>query len=131
MPDDSAVVERFHRAFVSNDTAALRDVLADDAEWYISGRSRLAGDHKGRDAIIALIEETHALTNGTFRPLRPDSHDITVSEYHSVLMDRFLAEREGKRLDSHEAIVVHTDNGRVKTLLHYFYDQHAFDDFWS
>jgi len=47
------------------------------------------------------------------------------------VIDRFLAERGGKHLDSHQAILVLAEDGKVKTLLHYFFDQHAFDDFWS
>jgi len=28
-------------------------------------------------------------------------------------------------------ILVLPEDGRVKTVLHYFFDQYAFDDFWS
>lgn len=128
---DASIAERFHQALVANDAAALNELLADDAAWYISGRSRLAGEHKGREAIVALVQKVHELTGGTFRPLRADSHDVCASEYHAVLMDRFLAERGGKQLDTHVAFVVVVEGSSVKLLLPYFYDQYAFDEFWS
>jgi len=40
---DPALVERFHQALVSNDAASLGELLADDVEWHMSGRSRFAG----------------------------------------------------------------------------------------
>ena len=133
MPEapDAALVERFHQALVSNDATALSELLADDVEWHMSGRSRFAGGHKGREAVIGFVREMHELTGGTFRPLRPDSHDVCSSGYHTVLMDRFLASRDGKELDTHVAFVVVAEAGKVTLLLPYFYDQYAWDEFWS
>jgi ketosteroid isomerase-like protein len=128
---DPATVERFHRAFVSNDAAALHDVLADSVELHGTGHSPLASSYRGPDAIIAIVRRMHELAGGTFRPLREDSHDIMVSEHHAMLTDRFLAERQGKRLDVHIGFIVVTEGGKVTLLLPYFYDQYAWDEFWS
>lgn len=65
------------------------------------------------------------------RSLRDDSYDIVSSKYHAFAIDRVVAERQGKQLDSHEAILVLVEGGKVKTLIHYFFAQHHFDDFWS
>ncbi len=133
MPDgsDLEAVEQFHAALLSKEAGALQELLADDAEWHAAGRSAIAGSHKGKDAIIRLVEHIHAASGGTFRPLRADSHDVMASEYHAVLMDRFLAERDEKRLDTHVLFVVVTERGKVKLLLPYFYDQYAWDEFWQ
>lgn len=128
---DASIAERFHQALVANDAAALNELLADDVEWHATGRSPFASSHRGREAIITLIGRLHELSGGTFRPLRADSHDVCASEYHAVLMDRFLAERGGKQLDTHVAFVVVVEGSSVKLLLPYFYDQYAFDEFWS
>ncbi|MDZ4277980.1 MAG: nuclear transport factor 2 family protein [Dehalococcoidia bacterium] len=128
---DSSLVERFHRAFVANDAAALDEVLGDDVELHMTGRSPFAGSHRGKDAVIAVVRRMHELSGGTLRPLRDDSHDIMISEYHAMLTDRFLAERGDKRLDTHVGFIVVTEGGKVKLLLPYFYDQYAFDEFWA
>ncbi|NUR76909.1 MAG: hypothetical protein HOQ28_11585 [Thermoleophilia bacterium] len=46
-------------------------------------------------------------------------------------MDRFLAERGDRRLDSHEAVVVAVADGRITRLFHYLHDPAAFGFFWS
>jgi hypothetical protein len=55
------------------------------------------------------------LTGGTWRALRDDSYDnIVSSEHHSFAIDRFLADRDGKKRVSHEAILVLSEGGKVK-----------------
>jgi ketosteroid isomerase-like protein len=56
---------------------------------------------------------------------------VTVSGDHGVVLDRFLAERDGRHLDSHEAIVVAVEEGRIVRLFHYVHDPAAFTAFWS
>ena len=128
---DAALVERFHRAFVTNDGPALSRLLADGVQLHASGRSPLAGRHVGRDAVVALVGRLHELSGGTFRPLRDDSHDVMVSEHHAMLTDRYLAQRDGKQLDTHVGFIVVTEGGKITLLLPYFYDQYAWDAFWA
>jgi hypothetical protein len=46
-------------------------------------------------------------------------------------MDRFLAERGERRLDSHEAVIVAVEEGHITRLFHYLHDPTAFAAFWS
>jgi ketosteroid isomerase-like protein len=71
------------------------------------------------------------LTNGTWRPQREDSFDIATSQSHAVVMDRFVAEREERRLDSHEAVIVAVEEGVITRLFHYLHDPATFQAFWS
>lgn len=128
---DAAIVERFHRALVTNDGPVLSQLLADGVQLHMTGRSPFAGSHRGKDAVISLVGRLHELSGGTFRPLRDDSHDVMFSEHHAMLSDRFLAEREGRQLDTHVGFIVVTEDGTVTLLLPYFYDQYAWDEFWS
>jgi ketosteroid isomerase-like protein len=91
----------------------------------------LSGTHRGPDGIAALRRRIAELTAGTWRPLREDSFDIAASAWHAVIMDRFLAERGVRHLDSHEAIVVAFEEGRITRLFHYLHDPAAFEAFWS
>jgi ketosteroid isomerase-like protein len=128
---DPALAERFYLAWRDAGYEALSGLLASDAQWIMTGRSRFAGTTKGREAIIGMRRRMAELTSGTWRALRDDSYDIVASDHHTLVLDRFLAERNGKQFDSHEAILVLIEGGKVKTLLHYFFDQRHFDDFWS
>lgn len=125
------LVERFYRAFLAADPAALAELLAPEAVWIVRLDTALSGAHRGPEGIAALRRRIGELTAGTWRPLREDSFDIAESPWHAVIMDRFLAERGERRLDSHEALIVAVEEGRITRLFHYLHDPAAFEAFWS
>jgi ketosteroid isomerase-like protein len=106
-------------------------VVAPEAAWIVPLDTALSGAHVGPDGIAALRRRIDELTAGTWRPLREDSFDIATSQWHAVLMDRFLAERADRRIDSHEAVIVAVEDGRIVRLFHYLHDPAAFEAFWS
>jgi ketosteroid isomerase-like protein len=126
-----ALVEDFYRAFLGANGEALAKVVAPEAAWVVRLDTALSGAHVGPVGIAALRRQIDELTAGTWRPLRPDSFDIATSQWHAVIMDRFVAERGERRLDSHEAVIVAVEDGRVTRLFHYFHDPAAFGAFWS
>jgi hypothetical protein len=124
--------ELFYRAFLDQDEDALADVLDRNAVLIIRGESVLTGDHRGVDGILELRRLIDRLTDTTWRPLRPDSFDIAASEHHAVIMDRYIAERGVRKLDSHEAIVVAPGSrSPIRHLFHYVHDPAAHAAFWS
>ena len=123
--------ERFYTAFLAADEAALADVVAPDAVLVVRGRSRLAGGHRGPAGIAALRRTIAELTRNSWGPLREDSHDITESEWHAVVLDKFLGERNGRELSSHEAFVLAVEDGRIVRLFHYVHDPDGFAAFWA
>jgi ketosteroid isomerase-like protein len=125
------LVEHFYRAFLAADREALAALVAPEAAWIVRLDTVLSGAHVGADGIAALRRNIDELTVGTWRPLREDSFDIATSQWHAVIMDRFLAERGERRLDSHEAVIVAVEEGRITRLFHYFHDPAAFEAFWS
>jgi ketosteroid isomerase-like protein len=127
----SDVVERFYRAFLAADGEALAEVVVPEAAWVVRLDTALSGAHIGPVGIAALRRQIDELTAGTWRPLREDSFDIAASQWHAVIMDRYLAERGERRLDSHEAVVVAAKEGRITRIFHYLHDPAAFAAFWS
>jgi ketosteroid isomerase-like protein len=125
------LVEDFYRAFLAADRESLARILAPKAAWIVQLDTVLSGLHVGPDGIAALRRQIDDLTAGTWRPLREDSFDIAASPRHAVIMDRFLAERGERRLDSHEAVIVAVEEGRVSRLFHYLHDPAAFATFWT
>jgi ketosteroid isomerase-like protein len=125
------LVRHFYRAFLAADREALAKVVGSEAAWIVRLDTALSGAHVGPDGIAALRRQIDELTAGTWRPLREESFDIATSQWHAVIMDRFLAERGERRLDSHEAIIVAVEGGRIGRLFHYLHDPAAFAAFWS
>jgi ketosteroid isomerase-like protein len=118
-------------AFLAADREALAKVVAPEAVWIVRLDTALSGAHVGADGIAALRRQIDELSAGTWRPLREDSFDIATSHWHAVIMDRFLAERGERRLDSHEAVIVALEEGRITRLFHYLHDPAAFAAFWT
>ena len=125
------LVESFYRAFLAADRAALAEVVAPEAAWIVRLDTALSGAHVGPNGIAALRRQIDELSAGSWRPLREDSFDIATSRWHAVIMDRFLAERGQRRLDSHEAVIVSVEEDRITRLFHYLHDPAAFEVFWS
>jgi ketosteroid isomerase-like protein len=125
------LVEDFYRAYLAADGEALANVVAPAAAWVVRLDTALSGAHVGAVGIAALRRQIDELTAGTWRPLREDSFDIATSQWHAVIMDRFLGERGERRLDSHEAVIVAVEDGRITRLFHYLHDPAAFEAFWS
>jgi ketosteroid isomerase-like protein len=123
--------ERFYRAFLAGDGEALAKVVAPNVVWIVRLDTALSGAHVGPDGIVALRRQIDVLTDGTWRPLREDSFDIAASQWHVVIMDRFLAERGERSLDSHEAVIVAVEEDRITRLFHYLHDPAGFEVFWS
>jgi ketosteroid isomerase-like protein len=125
------LVEGFYRAFLAADREGLAEFVAPNATWIVQLDTKLSGAHTGPDGIAALRRQIDELTAGTWRPLGKDSFDIATSPWHAVIMDRFLAERGERRLDSHEAVIVAVEEGSITRLFHYLHDPAAFGAFWS
>jgi ketosteroid isomerase-like protein len=121
----------FYRAFLAADGETLAEIVAPETAWIVRLETALSGAHVGPIGITALRRQIDELSAGTWRPLREDSFDIATSQWHAVIMDRFLAERGDCRLDSHEAVIVAVDEGRITRLFHYLHDPAAFEAFWS
>jgi ketosteroid isomerase-like protein len=53
MSGNAAIVRRGYDALNAGDSATLTELLGDDGSWHIPGRSPLAGDVVGREAVCA------------------------------------------------------------------------------
>jgi len=131
MDGASKLGERFYRAFLATDAEGLAAVVAPETVWIVRLDTLLSGAHRGPAGIAALRTTIDRLTDGTWRPLREDSFDVLSSPWHAMVVDRFLAERDGRKLDSHEAIVLAHEDGKIVRIFHYFHDPDAFARFWS
>ncbi len=52
--------------YAGGDVEPVAELLAPDVVWHVPGTSPIAGDHRGRDAVIAYFERRRALADNTF-----------------------------------------------------------------
>jgi uncharacterized protein len=122
------LVRRGFDAFSKGDVDALRELFDQDAVWHAPGRSPLAGDHRGVDAILGFFARTMELTRGTFRV---ELHDVLANDDHAVALYTVRGEREGRTLEDKSVLVSHVRNGKFVETWGYSEDQYADDEFFS
>jgi uncharacterized protein len=122
------LVRRGFAAFGTGDMATLGQLFADDVVWHNGGRSPIAGDYKGKDAVFGFFAQLAQRTGGTFRV---DIHDVLANDEHVVALTTGTAERAGKRLSDNGVQIFHVKDGKVTEQWFYPGDQYAADEFWS
>ena len=115
-------------AFGKGDMDTIRSLFADDIVWHSPGKSPLAGDYRGVDAVLEQFGKVFELTGGTFKI---EIHDILANDTHAVVLARATAERDGKRLDDKGVNVWHIKDGKVTEQWLHAGDQYASDEFFS
>lgn len=126
-PNEDLMREGF-TAFQSGDLQKVGDFFADDIVWHVPGKSPLAGDHKGIDAVMEFFGKTMEMTGGTFKL---EVHDILANDEHGVALITTTGEREGKSLRSNGVQVIHIEGGKVTESWLHPDDAYANDEFWS
>ncbi len=117
-----------HEALARGDYAAVTELLTEDAVWHLPGRGPLAGDHRGRQAVLAAMRRFEELSGGT---IRVEVHDILGSDEHAVALLRATGSRPGKRYEALEIDVHHIRDGRITEFWSFSEDQRETDEFWS
>jgi ketosteroid isomerase-like protein len=124
---NAAIMRRAVDAFGSGDMATLTELFAPELKWHIPGRSVIAGDYNGRDAVFGLFGKLMELTNGTFRV---EAREIIGDEKGGVFVMNDTGERNGKRLDVMITIRVHLESGKFVEMWEHVADLYAYDEFW-
>ena len=91
-------IRRLFDAFHHGDLATIQEMIPEAAVWYFPGRrGQLAGEHRGRDAVLAFLMKVQALTNHSFHL---DLVDVLANDENAVVLFRGRGERDGKTLDN-------------------------------
>jgi ketosteroid isomerase-like protein len=117
------LIRRGYEAFNKGDTHTLREVFDPEIVWHFPGRSVLAGDHRGTDAVLGLFGRTMELTAGTFRV---ELHEVVADDQHTVGLHLATGEREGRTLEDREVLVFHVRDNKVVEAWQYIEDQYAY-----
>ena len=125
---DADAIRQGYEAFGKGDIPAVAQLLADDVEWHIPGRSSLAGDYRGRDAVLGFFGEIGARSEGSFRL---EIHDLLASDEHVVAIVTEIAHRGDKVLNARGTHVWHLRDGQATEFWGLSADSYAQDEFWG
>jgi ketosteroid isomerase-like protein len=127
--DHADVVRRAYHAFNTADIQALNELFDEKASWHTPGRSPIAGEHRGRNAVFAQFGRYGGETHGTFTAAL--QHVLASDDGCVVGLHHNSGVRNGKRLETDCCIEFEVRNGRIVSGREHFFDLHAWDAFWA
>src|SRR4051812_10620536 len=75
-PEAAGVVDEFlarqREMYAGGDLAAVEDLLAEDIVWHVPGTSPIAGDHRGREAVLRYFTTRRELAGGALAVTKHD-----------------------------------------------------------
>jgi len=120
------LVRRGYDAFASGDMAVIDELFAEDIVWHFPGQSKLAGDHIGRDATLAVLGAYGEASGGT---LKANLLDLMASDDHVAGVANDTASSGGKALDVRSSVIFAMRDGKVSEAWHYIDDLGSLDAF--
>jgi ketosteroid isomerase-like protein len=122
------LVRRGFEAFTTGDIDTLVEIIADDAVHVMPGDNTISGEHKGREAILAMYGRLFEETAGTLKVVLQDTFaagNTVVAVYQGT------AQRNGRSLDTRNALVFEIEHGQAVRLTELAADLDATNLFWS
>ena len=108
-----ALIRDVYSAINLQDLDALGDLLSEDCvRHYVRGSAQIAGDHVGRDAVLASYRYVFEITGGAHHCDVGNvlANDVLVASYHQETATR---QRDGARMDAPMFVRWHVTDGRV------------------
>lgn len=127
-----AVVERFlarqREMYAGGQLAAVEELLAEDVVWHVPGSSPIAGDHRGREAVIGYFRLRRELAGGAIRITKEgEAHH----EEALVQLADGRARLGGREVAWRTAGVYRVAEGRIAEAWLVPLDQEHFDRVWA
>ncbi|MFI6319066.1 nuclear transport factor 2 family protein [Nonomuraea sp. NPDC050556] len=124
-----AVAGACYDALAKGDLDHLRDqVFADDVVFHVPGRGALAGEYRGKDAVLGYLGRLAGVTGGT---LRYEPEAFMVGDGYVAALLRIRGERDGRALDDRGAQVFRIVDGRISERWSYPQDPYTADTFFA
>ena len=103
-------------------------LLADDVVWHVPGRSAIAGEYRGREAVRGYFEHRRTLAVSTFRV---DVKAVLSEGDLVVQLADGTAERAGRGASWQTVGVFRVHDERIAECWVVPFDQYAFDEIWA
>ena len=121
-------LRRGYKAFGDNDVETLTEVIPENAVWHVPGRSSLAGDYRGRDAIFGYFMELMQKTGGTFKA---ELVHVVGDDNYVVALQRSTMTVNGTEFESFDVLVDRMENGEAVETWTWSQKPYEFDDLLS
>jgi len=118
---------RAWQAVSSGDIAAVEALCSEQIVWHASGRGSHAGDHHGREGVLAYLAGVGEDV------LRFDAslEDVLVGDHTAAIVLRASGRRDTRALDAIYVVLLRFEGDRIAEAWSIPQDQHAVDAFWA
>ena len=120
MGDEAAVTGSAHREH--------RHALTDDIAWHVPGRNAIAGDYRGKEAVLDYFARRRDLA---LRSFRVEIRHVLADDELVVQLAGGRAEIAGETREWETVGVYRIADGRIAECWLIPFDQYEFDEIWS
>jgi ketosteroid isomerase-like protein len=120
-----AAYRRTADAFRARDFDVIRSLIAEDVVWHVPGQHAMAGEIRGRDALIAWLSRLSEL-GFTLR-----EHDVLGNDAHVCALSHMGARRPGLEVEIRVTSVFHFGGGQQVERWFYPEDMAAWDSLFD
>jgi ketosteroid isomerase-like protein len=122
-----ALAGRAWQAVSSGDVAALEALCTEQIVWHASGRGSHAGDHHGREGVLAYL----AGVGEDVLRFDAELQDVLVGDTTTAILLRASGRRDARALDTSYVVLLRFEADRIAEVWSIPQDQHAVDAFWA
>ena len=123
-PNEELVRKAF-AAFLAGDMDTISSLFAEDSVWHVPGRSRLAGAHRGFEAVIRYYSNLNEATGGTFKI--DEIQDVVANDQRAIAIQKSSAKKDGAVLNFNTVLVFEIANGTIAEVWEYTNDLYEYD----
>ena len=118
------LVQRLYAAFMSGDQESLMASIDPDVRWHNSGYDPTSGTYEGIEAVLGyLIGQNH------MDDYRLEVSDMLASDMRVAVIARTSGRRGDQRLSNDFVQILRIEDGRVREVWNYYWDQRAIAQF--
>jgi ketosteroid isomerase-like protein len=127
--DPGPVVSRLYESFMVGDVQTVAGLLAEDVVFHVPGTGVNAGDHHGRDGVLAFFAQAARLTDGT---LRIEVRDVLLGDAYAAAVATYRATRPDRApLENNLVHLMRFEDGRIAESWFHSRNQYEVDEFWG
>jgi ketosteroid isomerase-like protein len=126
--ENAALVTAFFKAFAARDMEQISHLLEPGVTWTTPGRSALGATRQGPAEVVAQLNRSTELTDGTYKA---DVNDLLSSEEGVVVHYTGSGERHGEAFSFEGLLHFSIRGGRIFSVAFAPLDPQEFDRIWS
>ena len=119
------VVQQFFKAYGEGDMNALANYVAQDVEWHIPGRHKLAGTKRGITAFLAFFEQLGAAG------FKAEVMILAANDTYVIDAHRGFSNVDGENIDINWVLLYQIEDGKIKRVQNFSGDLYRSDAFFD